>query len=82
MKFIKDPMHQALIIAWSIFLGLCGIAGYALAGDWWIPMIWPFLFVAYVTHIILKMKRERDDYSSSEPANISGKPTSVRRSDR
>ena len=72
-------MHVAIIAAWAIFLGLCGIAGYTLGGDWWIPMLWPFLFVCVVTRIVLRMKRERDAYVSSVPANTSGKPTTVRR---
>lgn len=57
MRKFFTPHKNAILIAWFIFGALCVIAHIALGPEWFIPMIWPFVFVIYVTWLIVRWER-------------------------
>lgn len=80
MRYVTDPHFQAIFIAWAILAGLSVISYIAIGWEWFIPMIWPLIFVLYLTYIVLKWRRNKmRDIATQLAANTDGKPTSSRR---
>lgn len=57
MFIIWTPHKTALVIAWTLLAGWCGLAYAAIGKDWFIPSAWPILFVVAISIYIIRWER-------------------------
>lgn len=84
MWLFSTPHRRAIWIAWGLLAAFTLPMVIALGPDWWMPVVWPFAFVCYLTYIIVRWERRifrklLEDEAAEQagpqaPANLSRPP--------